>query len=83
MLDTRSADEATPNATEATGRTERAGPHPGIDRFARDSPLEGDGFEQSVPRRPTLPFEIALLRIKASAISRLVAIVALQRSSKG
>jgi hypothetical protein len=29
---------------------ERAGPRPGIARFARDSPLEGNGFELPVPR---------------------------------
>jgi hypothetical protein len=49
MLDTRSADEATPDATEAAGRSARAGLHPGIHRFARDSPLEEDGFEPPVP----------------------------------
>jgi hypothetical protein len=36
-------------ATEAAGGTERAGLRPGIDRFARDSPLEESAFEPLVP----------------------------------
>jgi hypothetical protein len=40
---------------------DRAGPDRGI-RFARDSPLEGAGFEPSVPQKMSYPFETALGR---------------------
>jgi hypothetical protein len=69
MLDTRSADEATPDATEAAGRTERAGPHPGIDRFARDSPLEGGVRCELVSKRRIRLLVIAL-RIPRGAAKR-------------
>jgi hypothetical protein len=66
MLDTRSADEATPDATEAAGRTARAGPHPGIHRFARDSPLEERGFERLVPRTDGVAFPKTFLPPRAA-----------------
>jgi hypothetical protein len=37
-------------------RGERTRPRPEEVRFARDSPVEGDGFELSVPRRAIRPF---------------------------